>query len=72
MLRAPRFLGRYLARDLSISIPWTQMDVADASGISNVHANRIIQELRNLGLVEWDSRRVKEPSLARRDISQSA
>jgi hypothetical protein len=45
-----------LARDLSFSMPWTQMDVADASGISNVHANRVIQELRQLGLVEWDSK----------------
>jgi CRP-like cAMP-binding protein len=48
-----------LARDLSFSMPWTQMDVADACGISNVHANRVIQELRHLELVEWDSRRLK-------------
>jgi CRP-like cAMP-binding protein len=48
-----------LARDLSFSMPWTQMDVADACGISNVHANRVIQELRRLELVEWDSRRLK-------------
>jgi CRP-like cAMP-binding protein len=48
-----------LARDLSFAMPWTQMDVADACGISSVHANRIIQELRYLGLVEWDTKRVK-------------
>jgi CRP-like cAMP-binding protein len=48
-----------LARDLCLSIPWTQMDVADACGISNVHANRVVQELRRLGLVAWDSRQVK-------------
>jgi hypothetical protein len=48
-----------LARDLSFSMPWTQMDVADACGISNVHANRVIQELRHLELVEWNSRRLK-------------
>src|SRR3954451_14649081 len=48
-----------LARDLSFAMPWTQMDVADACGISSVHANRVIQELRHLGLVEWDSRRLK-------------
>jgi hypothetical protein len=40
-------------------MPWTQMDVADACGISSVHANRVIQELRHFGLVEWDSKRVK-------------
>jgi CRP-like cAMP-binding protein len=48
-----------LARDLSFAMPWTQVDVADACGISSVHANRVIQELRHLGLVEWDSKRVK-------------
>ena len=48
-----------LARDLSFSVPWTQTDVADASGISNVHANRVIQELRHLGLMEWDSRHIR-------------
>jgi CRP-like cAMP-binding protein len=48
-----------LARDLSFSMPWTQMDVADACGISNVHANRIIQELRHLELVHWDFHRLK-------------
>lgn len=47
-----------LARDLSFPIPWKQMDLADACGISTVHANRVIQELRHLGLVEWESRRV--------------
>jgi CRP-like cAMP-binding protein len=48
-----------LARDLSFSMPWTQTDVADACGISSVHANRVIQEFRHLGLVEWESRRLK-------------
>jgi hypothetical protein len=27
--------------------------------MSSVHANRVIQELRHLELVEWDSRRLK-------------
>jgi CRP-like cAMP-binding protein len=48
-----------MARDLSFTMPWTQMDVADACGISSVHANRVIQELRHLGLLEWDSKRLK-------------
>ncbi|MFL6820262.1 MAG: Crp/Fnr family transcriptional regulator [Bradyrhizobium sp.] len=48
-----------LAQDLCFSIPWTQTDLADACGISNVHANRVVQELRRLGLVEWDSRKVR-------------
>jgi CRP-like cAMP-binding protein len=48
-----------LARDACLSIAWTQMDVADACGISNVHANRVVQELRRRGLIEWDSKQVK-------------
>jgi CRP-like cAMP-binding protein len=47
-----------LARNLCFSIPWTQTDLADACGISSVHANRVVQELRRLGLVEWDSKQV--------------
>jgi CRP-like cAMP-binding protein len=48
-----------LARDACLSIAWTQMDVADACGISNVHANRVVQELRRRGLIEWDPKQVK-------------
>jgi CRP-like cAMP-binding protein len=48
-----------LGRNLCFSVPWTQMDLADACGISAVHANRVVQELRRLGLVDWDCRQVK-------------
>lgn len=48
-----------LAHNFCFSIPWTQTDLADACGISSVHANRVVQELRRLGLVEWDSKKVK-------------
>jgi CRP-like cAMP-binding protein len=47
-----------LTQDYSFSIPWTQSDLADAAGISAVHTNRVVQELRRLGLIEWDARRV--------------
>jgi len=56
---AVRLQAAGLARDLTFTMPCTQTDVADACGISNVHANRVIQELRHLGLVDWDSRRLK-------------
>ena len=48
-----------LARNLCFSIPWTQTDLADACGISSVHANRVVQELRRLGLVDWDTKQVR-------------
>jgi CRP-like cAMP-binding protein len=56
---ALRLQGVDLAHDLCFAIPWTQTDLADACGISSVHANRVVQELRRLGLVEWDSRKVR-------------
>lgn len=42
-----------LAQDMKLSIPWTQADVADATGISTVHANRVIQELRRVKAIAW-------------------
>jgi CRP-like cAMP-binding protein len=48
-----------LARNLCFAIPLTQAELADACGISSVHANRVVQELRRLGLIEWDSRQVR-------------
>lgn len=57
MLLRLRAVG--LARGDTVLISWTQADVADACGISTVHANRVVQELRRLRLVEWDSRRVR-------------
>jgi hypothetical protein len=56
---AARLQAADLAPNFCFSIPWTQTDVADACGISTVHANRVVQELRRLGLVDWDSKRVK-------------
>jgi len=48
-----------LAKDYSFTICWTQRDLADACGISAVHANRVVQELRRLELVEWDAKHLK-------------
>jgi len=56
---AARLQAVDLARDLCFTIPLTQAELADACGISSVHANRVVQELRRLGLVEWDSKQVR-------------
>ena len=50
------FVG--LADKGSFTIPLTQQDVADACGLSIVHVNRTIQELRALGLIEWEKHTV--------------
>jgi CRP-like cAMP-binding protein len=39
--------------DNSIPFPLTQQDLADATGMTPVHVNRIVQELRADGLIEW-------------------
>jgi CRP-like cAMP-binding protein len=56
---AARLQTVHLIRNLCFAIPLTQAELADACGISSVHANRVVQELRRLGLVRWDSKQVQ-------------
>jgi CRP-like cAMP-binding protein len=42
----------------SFSFPVTQMDLADAMGLSTVHLNRTLQELRSAGLITLRDRRL--------------
>jgi CRP-like cAMP-binding protein len=39
----------------SFHLPLTQQNVADACGLSVVHVNRTLQELRRQGLIEWQN-----------------
>jgi CRP-like cAMP-binding protein len=48
-----------LAETGSFNLPFTQQDVANATGISAVHVNRTVQELRKRGLISWSARTVK-------------
>ena len=41
-----------LIGDRSYDLPLTQSELADAFGLSNVHTNRILQELRGSGLID--------------------
>jgi CRP-like cAMP-binding protein len=41
-----------LSSGRSIELPLTQTDIADALGLSTVHVNRTLQEIRGAGLVE--------------------
>lgn len=51
-----RLIG--LTGDAAIPFPLTQIDLADACGLSPVHVNRVVQELRETGLVEWRARKL--------------
>ncbi|WFU76643.1 Crp/Fnr family transcriptional regulator [Bradyrhizobium sp. CB2312] len=42
-----------LLRNNSFEFPFTQQNMADACGLSVVHVNRMVQELRSRGLIEW-------------------
>jgi CRP-like cAMP-binding protein len=44
-----------LTKDYSCEIPMTQTDLGDALGLSAVHVNRVLQELRKLGLIKLGS-----------------
>lgn len=45
-----------LAKLRTFELPLSQMELADATGLSNVHVNRTMRELRRLGLVETNSK----------------
>src|SRR3954471_4251641 len=47
-----------LAQDHACSLPLTQMELGDACGLSSVHVNRTLQELRGEGLIEFRSSRL--------------
>ncbi|TXN67603.1 helix-turn-helix domain-containing protein [Methylobacterium sp. WL6] len=54
-----------LAEDDSYDLPLTQLDLADTTGLSNVHLNRTLQELRRSGLIEFRGKRVRILDLPR-------
>src|SRR5215207_4001693 len=47
-----------LVKNATFTMPARQADIADAVGITAVHANRVIQELRGRGLIEWEGKTV--------------
>lgn len=40
-------------KNRSFRLPFTQMEIGDIMGLSSVHVNRVIHELRNRGLLQW-------------------
>lgn len=44
--------------DLGFALPFTQEELADILGLSTVHVNRVLQELRRAGLITLDQRRL--------------
>ncbi|MEN2787116.1 Crp/Fnr family transcriptional regulator [Sphingomonas qilianensis] len=42
-----------MTRDAEFDLPVTQIDLADACGLTAVHANRMLRQLRERGLVEF-------------------
>lgn len=47
-----------LADESGFELPMTQAELGDALGLSNVHVNRTLQELRGAGLITLRSRRL--------------
>lgn len=48
-----------LADGNSYEFPLTQMELSECLGLTTVHVNRTLQELRRMGLVEVENRRVR-------------
>lgn len=47
-----------LADDMSFALPLTQLDLADATGLTSVHVNRMLRQLREQGLLTFRGGRV--------------
>jgi len=47
-----------LVRGGGFDFTLTQADVGDVLGLSNVHVNRTVQDLRSQGLIAWDRKMV--------------
>jgi CRP-like cAMP-binding protein len=47
-----------LTKDNSYEMPITQAELGDTLGISTVHVNRVVQELRAEGLITWRGNRL--------------
>ena len=54
-----------LASGDRFELPMTQLDIADALGLTPVHVNRVVQELRRDGLLELRKQSVFLPDLPR-------
>ncbi|HYE43048.1 MAG TPA: Crp/Fnr family transcriptional regulator [Caulobacteraceae bacterium] len=63
MLVRYRIIGQ--ARDNAFAFPVTQQDLADATGLTPVHVNRVLKGLRDDGLLAWDRKGVRVPDPAR-------
>ena len=58
------------AQDGRCDFPLTQNDLADATGLTSVHVNRTLQELRRDGMIELERKQLQILDLERmRDIS---
>ncbi len=50
--------GGGTSRGSSLTVPLTQTDLGDILGLTPVHVNRVMMELRHKGLIEWKGAQV--------------
>ncbi len=54
-----------LADKNGYDLPITQVELGETLGISSVHVNRVLQALREAGLIEWKGQRLTIPDIDR-------
>jgi CRP-like cAMP-binding protein len=62
---AYRLNAQELNTDGAYELPITQEQLADATGLTSVHVNRVLQALQRDGLIERDRRMIRFPSWER-------
>ena len=58
-----RLRGRGLSESNACPFPLTQVDIADAAGLTPVHVNRMLQQMRRSGMIRQDKSRLTIPDL---------
>ena len=58
-----RLRGVGLTNGLSFEVPATQAQLGDATGLTTVHVNRTLQDMRDAGLIVWKGKKVTIPDL---------
>lgn len=53
-----------LVNDNSYELPLTQSEIGDTTGLTNVHVNRCLQQLRDKGLIEYKTKHITIRDLA--------
>ena len=58
-----------MASDTAFDFPLTQTDLAEATGLTSVHVNRTVQQMRGAGLISWTGKVLRIPDFPKLQVA---